>query len=231
MKHVVPSAVTAGASSRSSAASSRRPAPGRPRGTTARRCRCARRARRTRRRSPRHRPRAAHGSAASARATLGRWVSPRLCAGCSCPCRDIQDPAAQPRGNRRKRSAASDFRPSAAMTYSSVNRDSFHIRGRLTRVAGTPQRVRGARPRARRRAVRDAAACSSCAASPGVGKSALLEYALERGVRAARGARRRRRLRDGARVRRPAPAVRADARPARAAARRRSATRSGPRSG
>ena len=64
----------------------------------------------------------------------------------------------------------------------------------------------------------------------GVGKTALLEYAAERaeGCRVLRAVGRG--VRDGAAVRRAAPAVRAAARPARAAAGARSATRSGRRS-
>ena len=65
----------------------------------------------------------------------------------------------------------------------------------------------------------------------GVGKTALLEYLRRARVRVSRRAGGGRRVRDGARVRRPASAVRADARPPRApagpAARRAAARRSG----
>ena len=65
----------------------------------------------------------------------------------------------------------------------------------------------------------------------GVGKTALLQHCAAPGGRLPRRADRRRRGRDGAAVRRPAPAVRADARPARrapGAAARRAVRRAGP---
>ena len=64
----------------------------------------------------------------------------------------------------------------------------------------------------------------------GVGKTALLHYCARAGVRLPGRADRRRRVRDGAAVRRAAPALRADARPARRAARAAAATRCASRS-
>ena len=65
----------------------------------------------------------------------------------------------------------------------------------------------------------------------GVGKTALLDYLVAAVVRVSRRAGGRRRVRDGAGVRRAAPAVRADARPAASDCPARSATRSARRSG
>ena len=85
--------------------------------------------------------------------------------------------------------------------------------------AGVPwplQRTTGAGPAAGGRARPPAAACWSCGARPGSARRALLHYVARPGRRLPGAAGRRRRVRDGAAVRRAAPALRAAAGPPRA---------------